>query len=39
MKLKIDTLEKTKKGRIIFALGTSINERCTFYDVSLEKDN
>lgn len=26
-----------KKGRIIFALGTSINERCTFYDVSLRK--
>lgn len=29
--------ENKKKGRIIFALGNSINEKCTFYNVSLRK--
>tara|TARA_B100001057_G_scaffold493053_1_gene586751 strand:- start:1279 stop:2316 length:1038 start_codon:yes stop_codon:yes gene_type:complete len=30
-------IRSKKKGRIIFALGNSINDQCTFYDVSLRK--
>ena len=33
----IEYRKNKKKGKIIFVLGNSINEKCTFYDVSLRK--